>query len=288
MGASTKEISDSGMRPSDVTGRARPSSRISDIWKAPFHDLPIREDLIYQYLPRWEGMELMEIGPGSGFAAFRLAREGPRVTMVEYPSAGVERLEATLRHERNLRFVCADLSRPGLAEKAGRNFDAVFGLAVFDLIPNPAICLENLCSVLKPGGELMLQFPNYPPPLAPGIIHFRTRKELDDLLRHAGFRSWNVYGLALRPHAQLLYDWLHEAPLHVMHRVRRYRKAGQATTFENTWSFRQGRKLDKLKSLIHAAWALQFALIRLGGPCFQRELLGNDIFSRNLLLTATV
>ncbi len=49
--------------------------RLSDLWRAPLTDLPVRDELIRQYVPRSPRMKILEVGPGSGFPAFRMARE---------------------------------------------------------------------------------------------------------------------------------------------------------------------------------------------------------------------
>ena len=48
---------------------ARPSARLSDLWKAPLHDFPIRDEILYQYLPLARDMDVLEVGPGSGVTA---------------------------------------------------------------------------------------------------------------------------------------------------------------------------------------------------------------------------
>jgi GNAT acetyltransferase-like protein len=52
----------------------RPSYPWSDLWRAPLHHFPIRDEIIHQCLPLRSDMDVLEIGPGAGFTAFRVAR----------------------------------------------------------------------------------------------------------------------------------------------------------------------------------------------------------------------
>lgn len=265
---------------------ARPTFRWSDLWKAPLHDLPMRDEILYQYLPLTADMRVLEIGPGSGFTAFRLARHLRALTLVDVGADNVRALQQTLAGRSNVNVVRADVCQAGLAGAVGGRFDAAFALEVFELLPDPGACLDNLAEVLRPEGSLLLQFPNYPPPKHKGLTYFRTRAELDALLAAAGFRTWEVFSLSLRPHAAFLYHQLHEWPLRVYRRWRDRNAGGLSRTYDGTWAFQQRGRLEPYKPLLHGYWTALFATARLGGPCFERQPLGADILGRNLLLMA--
>ncbi len=269
-----------------VVGKQRPSFRWSDIWKAPVHDFPIRDEVLYQYLPLSPEMDVLEIGPGTGFTAFRLARQVRHLTSVDIAAPNVDHLRKTLKDIPNLRFVCADVCAPGLAASLGAKFDVAFALEVFELLPDPGVCLRNLGDLLCPDGHLLIQFPNYPPPRTPGISHFRTREELDRLFEAAGFESWAVYALRLRPHAGLLFRTFHEWPLRLYRRLRDANKGERPVAYDATWAFQHQRQLARHKYLLHGAWAVLFAGMRLGGDCFERTLLRDQILNHNLLCLA--
>lgn len=265
----------------------RPSFRWSDIWRAPLHDLPIRDEILYQYLPLAPDMSVLEVGPGSGFTAFRLSRHVKSLTLVDIGADNVAQLREVLKGKPNVSVECADVCAPGLAAKVGGRFDAAFALEVFELLPDPAACLANFAEVLRPDGHLLVQFPNYPPPQNPGVSYFRTRADLDRLLEAAGFKSWEVYALNLRPHASTLYRELHERPLQVYRRLRtRHGHDDKPLTYDTTWAFQQRHRLEPYKYVLHGMWSAFVAASRLGGPCFERELLGDEILGRNLLLMA--
>lgn len=264
----------------------RPSFRWSDIWKAPLHDFPIRDEVLYQYLPLSPDMDVLEVGPGSGFTAFRLARQVRHLTSVDIAANNIEQLRGALKDVPNLRFVCADVCAPGLAESLGSRFDAAFALEVFELLPDPAACLTNLAGVLGRGGRLLIQFPNYPPPRSPGPTCFCTREEFDRLVRRAGFASWELYALKLGPYAEVLFRTLHERPLKLYRRLRDGNGSASPRTYDRTWAFQHRKRLERYRCLLHGAWTVLFAGVRLGGDCFERTLLRDQILNHNLLLVA--
>jgi len=265
----------------------RPTFRLSDLWKAPFHDFPIRDEILYQFLPLSPDLDILEIGPGSGFTAFRLSREARQVSLLDVSAGAIEQLRSRLRDIRNLNFIHADLCAPGLKELIKKQFDAAFGLAVLDLLPDPAAGLRNLTELLSPGGRLVLEFPNYPPPKARGVTFFRERKELDRLLESAGFRAWTLHALRLRSHARFLFEFFHERPLRLLRRLRRTDRSGaKPLAYEETWAFQKSRTLEPSKALLHAGWAGLLGALHAGGSAFEALPLGDDILNHDLLLLA--
>lgn len=264
----------------------RPSFRVSDIWKAPLHDLPIRDEILYQYLPLSPSMEVMEVGPGSGFTAFRLARHVRQVSLVDVSFHNATRLKQTFERFSNLRLMCADVSKPGLIEITGTQFDAIYGLEMFEYVRDPSMTLKNLALGLRPGGTLLLEFPNYPPERSPGITFFRQRKELDTLLRDAGFRHWEIHALHLRPWARMLFDHLHEQPLQAYRRIRGRGRSWKPMTYDQTWAFQKKSHWASTKICVHMLWSILSATMRLRGDCFERVPLGEEILKNDLLLMA--
>ncbi len=273
--------------PWPTVGKQRPSFRWSDIWEAPLHDFPIRDEILYQYLPLSAEMDVLEIGPGSGFTAFRLARQVRSLTLVDVAVANMDQLWEGLKEIPNVRFVRGDVCAPGLSHYVGTQFDAILGLEVFEYLPDPGTCLKNLAAMLRPGGRLLLEFPNYPPPKSPGITCFRTREELGRLLQAAGFRKWEFYALRLRPHARFVFREFHERPLYIYRRLRNRNGQERAMTYENTWAFKNQRRLHPYKYLLHSAWTLLLGATRLGGDCFECSPLGEEILNHDLLMLAS-
>lgn len=266
--------------------KQRPSFRWSDIWKAPVHDFPVRDEILYQYLPLSPDMDVLEVGPGSGFTAYRLSRRVRSLTLLDIARGTIERIRNSLRGLPNLSFVCADVCAPDLSNRMGRCFDAAYGLEVFEYVSDPQQALKNLGSVLRPKGVLLLNWPNYRPDQTKGVTYIQTRAELDDLVSQAGFASWEVYALRLRPYAQMLFRELHERPLSLCRRWRGYPDPRSAQCFDQTWTHQNGGKIDPYRHFLHGAWTVLFAAIRLGGDCFERTPIAAEGLNGNLLLLA--
>jgi SAM-dependent methyltransferase len=266
---------------------ARPRARFSDLWKAPLHDFPIRDEILFQYLSLTPDMDVLEVGPGGGFTAFRLARSVRRLTLLDVAAGNLSRLRNVLRGLANVRFVCADIGKPGLAESLPDRFDALYSIEVLEFVPDAPAAIVNMAALLRPGGPALIQFPNYPPPKNPGISFFRTRSELESILTESAFSSWSIHALRLRPYAQKLFNVLHEWPL-TRYRQRRAR-AGQhhPLVYDQTWAFQGAGRLEPYKPLLHGAWGALAGAMRLGGPCFETTPVGDDILNQNLLVLAT-
>ena len=264
----------------------RPRSRPSDLWKAPVHNFPIRDEIIHQYLPLRSDMDVLEIGPGAGFTAFHVARRVRELLLLDTAPGNIAHLRGALGGQPNLGFVCADVCEPGLARRLGRQFDVIYAIEVLEFVPDPSRALQNMAALLRRGGRLVLQFPNYPPPKNPGVSYFRTREEFDRLMRDAGFEVWTVHSLRLSRYAQFLVNAFLERPLAVYRRFYHRDSHGQPLVYDQTWAFQNRQDVNRYKHLIHCAWALLSGAMRLGGPCFRRRLLGDNILNRNLLVLA--
>ena len=266
--------------------RQRPSFRWSDIWKAPLHDFPIRDEILYRYLPLVPDMEVLEVGPGSGFTAFRLARAVRRMTLVDVSVEVLAELRSQLDHLGNLRFIPADISRPGLPDKLSEKFDVAFGLDVFEYIADPAACLRNLAEVLRPGGELFLSYPNVPPPAGDGVTYFSRTEEIESLLTNAGFSEWKTFVVRFRPLAAGIYRVLHERPLEIYRRMRSGNQDIRPQIYEDTWAFRCRTKMLPYKVPLPAYWAAVEAAMRTSGDLFATEPATDGILGRQLVIRA--
>jgi len=234
-------------------------------------------------------MSLLEIGPGSGYSAFRLARRVQSITLLDIAAGNIAQLRQDLGGIRNLDFLCADSCAPELANVLKGRFDGVYGLEVLPYLPDPKACLKNLAASLRMDGYLLLQWPNYAPGLRSGrVTSFRTRAEVDGLLREAGFRRWEIYALRLRPYANFLFRELHERPLRFYRRrhAAKQTSSRQVFAYDQTWAFQNRQQLRKYKHLLHAAWGGLITIMRLRGDCFECVPVREEILNRNLLLIA--
>jgi 16S rRNA A1518/A1519 N6-dimethyltransferase RsmA/KsgA/DIM1 with predicted DNA glycosylase/AP lyase activity len=104
----------------DVRTRSAPEGRLpsigwrlSDLWRAPLTDLPVRDELIRQYVPLSPQMDVMEVGPGSGFPAFRLAREVATLTLLEVAADSAATLRRRFERTPNVEVVVDDMVEEG-------------------------------------------------------------------------------------------------------------------------------------------------------------------------------
>jgi SAM-dependent methyltransferase len=281
----TVEVADALPSPPGAGRNLRPPFRWSDIFSAPLHDLPMRDEIIFQYLPLASNMSVLEVGPGVGFTAFRLAPHVRHITLLDIASESISQLRKNLASVPNLSAVCADACAPELAAMVGGPFDVVISLDMFQFVGNPQACLKNFASVLPAGGRLLLQWPNYPLQKTKAVTYIRSRRELDEMIHRAGFDQWTVHALRLRPYASILYREFHERPLALYRRLRSNTGVDAPQNFDQTWTFRRGQKLERCKWLLHLSWAGLVSAMRLGGDCFHCHPVTHGL-DGNLLLLA--
>lgn len=260
---------------------------IADIFRAPLHDFPIRDEILSQYLPLAAGVDALEVGPGSGFTAFRLARRLRHVTLLDVAPLAIEELRRTLGRQPNIRFVCADVTAPGLADDLGRTYDAAFGLDMFEYVKDPAACLRNLAAVLRPGGELLLTFPNVPPPAGDGATWFTDLAALEAMLADAGFARWRIFAVRPRRLAAAVHAVMHDWPLRLYRHLRSGDKQARPQIYEATWAFQHRRRLARLKAGLHLYWLVLGLAMRLAGDIFVAEPVGDRPLGRQLVVRAT-
>jgi 2-polyprenyl-3-methyl-5-hydroxy-6-metoxy-1,4-benzoquinol methylase len=260
--------------------------RWSDIWKAPLHDVPIRDEILYQFLPLSPEMDVLEVSPGSGFTAFSLAQQVRSLTVLDVSVENIARLRHVLKDLPNLEFISPDVCSPMSADSGCRQFDAISGLEVQEYVPDPKACFKSLAAMLAKGGCLLMQWPNYPSDGTGAVTHFDTVGELGCLLESAGFEEWALFSLRLRPYAGFLFRAFHEKPLRLYQRSRSGHREKGAQAFDQTWAFRNGQRLERYKGLLHAAWTVLLFALGLGGDCFERTLIKQGSAQRNLLLVA--
>lgn len=111
--------------------------------------------LIYRRVP--EGAEVLDLGCASGNLALALEkRRGCRVLGVD-----LDRDAVAAASQKGVEAVIADVTRTPLAEVvAGRTFDRVVMADVLEHLADPGLLLSQVGSVLRPGGAVLVSFPN--------------------------------------------------------------------------------------------------------------------------------
>jgi hypothetical protein len=83
-----------------------------------------------------------------------------------------------------------------------------------------------------------------------------------------------------------VYDTCHEKPIRVYRQLRDRRGSYKPQTYDETWAHKSRSRLDLLRVPLNIAWYAVSALMRLGGNCFERRPLRDDILGHNLLVIA--
>lgn len=258
---------------------------LEQVCDAPLHDFPIRDEILRQFLSFGPEMRVMEVGPGAGFTAYWLSRAVRQLTLVDATPASTLRLRRQFSNTPRIDIVQWDLATPGLSAASTGQFDAVFGLDVFEYVPDVASGFRNLAEVLKPEGVLFLTFPNTPPPEGDGVTYFQDPAALEALLKESGFRGVEIFTVRLRSYAGWTYRILHEWPLALLRKLRNPTRT-RPQTFEGTWMFRSSSRLALLRRPANLWWSLLGWLMRLDGDLFTENPHGLGILNRQLVIRA--
>ena len=128
------------------------------------------------------GRAVLEVGCGLGFFSQRLVTLGGNVLACDLG----ERLVAETRRRAGCEAVVADAL--DLERTFGRDrFDIVVSSECIEHTPNPAMAVEQMLAVVKPGGLLSISTPNV---LWQPVVRAATRLGLRPFDGHEHFSSW--------------------------------------------------------------------------------------------------
>jgi len=145
---------------------------------------------------------LLDVGCSNGAYLAAMREKGWDVEGVELDGDAVE----YARNSRSLK-VTQGYVEEALGQLAGSNFDVVTMWHVLEHVFDPAAALKQIHRVLKPGGAVMLEVPNYASPLVslfkrywfpmdiPRHLYQFTPASIKTMLTRAGFKSIQVKGV---------------------------------------------------------------------------------------------
>jgi 2-polyprenyl-6-hydroxyphenyl methylase / 3-demethylubiquinone-9 3-methyltransferase len=121
----------------------------------PLHALnPVRIEYITQRAALSQ-RRVLDIGCGGGLLAESLARHGAQVCGIDLAPAMIE--VANLHaHESQLQIDYRQCSAEQLAASGARPFDLITCMELIEHVPDPAVLLAAIASLLRPGGELVV------------------------------------------------------------------------------------------------------------------------------------
>jgi len=239
---------------------------------APIHDYPIRDEILWQFGPRMDGLEVLEIGAGSGYTAWKLA---PRVR--EMAVADIADLQFCWG---KVMSYVADFTKPGAQRTLGK-FDFIYSLDMLECVKigeGPQV-FENIRQCLNREGTALITFPNH-------SKFPNSYENLDQLIYEMrvggiGADKFRISTVELRGWAQFWYRWGHDVPMGIL---RDLRKGESGMNYEQTWAFKKRNTLDKFKPLIHGYWAILNAIIKLGGPAYRQKQIKGEILGKQVLI----
>lgn len=104
------------------------------------------------WLPQDRAVEVLDLGCGTGSLSLLAAEQGHRVTGVDRSPRMVDLARIKLA-DADAEVLVGDAFQPPVGE---RKFDVVMARHVLWLLPDTAAALRHWCSLLKPGGRLLL------------------------------------------------------------------------------------------------------------------------------------
>lgn len=114
----------------------------------------IEKEVLYAYMKPEPGMQILDIGCGTGSLCLELARLGAKVTGIDISEAMLEvARDKARRTGMTVKFLRADALHLPFEDAS---FDAVVSVTVMEFVPDLKRALAEAYRVLKPGGRLIV------------------------------------------------------------------------------------------------------------------------------------
>ena len=121
----------------------------------------VQQKIVGQLTRQWTQTQVLEVGPGTARFTIPLARAGNRMTLLDISSGMLETayqnlVEAGL-NDQVVERICASLYEAPVSDE---QFDNVICLNVLSHLDDGGRAIQQLARVVRPGGSLLLNFPN--------------------------------------------------------------------------------------------------------------------------------
>jgi len=134
-----------------------------------------------------KGMEILDIGCGTGNFSIKLADKGCSVTGIDISQEMLNKARAKTSNlaDLDIEYQLMDVYKLKFADET---FDAVFSMAAFEFIKEPQAAYEEMYRVLKPGGQMLIGTINRDSPWGKSYINHAWQNE-NSVFRFAEFKT---------------------------------------------------------------------------------------------------
>jgi 2-polyprenyl-3-methyl-5-hydroxy-6-metoxy-1,4-benzoquinol methylase len=168
---------------------------MADYYDHPLIGIPsrLRVRKIFQELGNLRNQKLLDVGCEAGWITLQLHDRGAQVTAIDLIPEPIEQLKKS-KGKRKIKLLVADATKLPFPANC---FDIILATEVIEHITQLNKFVSGAAKVLKPGGRLLITFPNenLRQKLYPLVSLFGIKAEVENQVTLNNFRSENILKL---------------------------------------------------------------------------------------------
>jgi 2-polyprenyl-3-methyl-5-hydroxy-6-metoxy-1,4-benzoquinol methylase len=168
---------------------------MEDYYQHPLIGIPsrIRVKKIFTELGKIQGKELLDVGCEAGWITLQLADRGAQVTAIDLIPEPINQLKQNLGR-RKVKLLIADATKLPFRSNS---FDIILATEVIEHITQLSKFIDGSFKILKPGGRLLITFPNenLRQRFYPIVSFFGIKAEVESQVTLNNFRVENIIKL---------------------------------------------------------------------------------------------
>lgn len=174
---------------------------MADYYNHPLIGIPsrLRVKTIFFELENLRGKKLLDIGCKAGYITIQLAKKGAFVTGIDLIKEPIKALRQTLKTQpekirRRIKLKVADATKMPFPTNS---FDVILATEVIEHITKLSLFVAGAARVLKPGGKLLITFPNenFRQKLYPIVSLFGIKAEVENRVTLKNYQTENIIRL---------------------------------------------------------------------------------------------